>query len=181
MPQPYIFPANLFEEAMPPAPGAWSCARTKPRAEKKLADWLSAHRMEFYLPTWERETSSHRRVRRSFLPIFPGYVFARGTPTKSEWRSAPGLVDFLPASETQQQRLPIELWQLWRGLLAGSPLEITHELLPGESVEVVAGSLKGLRGSFLRWGKRGKLLLWVDLLSAGAAIEIEESCVARSL
>ena len=46
-------------------------------------------------------------------------------------------------------------------------------------VEVVAGAMKGVVGSFQRWGKQGRLVLWVELLGAGASVEIDEACVTR--
>ena len=64
-------------------------------------------------------------------------------------------------------------------LASGSPLELVSELHPGETVEVVAGAMKGTVGRFERWGKKGRLVLSVEMLGAGAAVEIDESCVAR--
>ena len=79
----------------------------------------------------------------------------------------------------QAARLGLELWHIWRSLRAGSPLELVHRLEPGSEVVVVSGALKGLRGQFERWGQGNRLVLWVELLGAGAAMEIDEAAVAR--
>jgi transcription antitermination factor NusG len=114
-------------------------------------------------------------------PLFPGYVFVEGSPTKAEFLPTRAAVDVLQATETQRLQLHEELCAIWRGLSSGSPLELTRELKPGHQVEVVAGALKGVQGRFERWGNSGRLILWVDMLGAGAAIEISDTSVVRLL
>ena len=172
------YPEDLF--AAPPAAGAaWSCLRTKPRSEKRFAAWLTGRRAPHFLPTIQRLTRSHRRVRQTLAPLFPGYLFVEGEPTKGDFKGATWLVDVVPATSEQRRALPAELWRIHQALASGSPLELVSELQPGEPVEVVAGAMKGVVGQFQRWGKKGRLVLWVELLGAGAAVEIDESCVAR--
>jgi len=176
-----IFPQTLFaaEPPAPPAAAPWSCLRTKPRSEKRFAEWLAGRRTAHYLPTLARLTKSHRRVRQTLAPLFPGYLFVEGERTKSDFKGAPWLVEIIRATPDQRRSLPIELWRIHRALESGSPLELVSELQPGEPVEVVAGAMKGAVGQFQRWGKQGRLVLWVEMLGAGASVEIDESCVAR--
>jgi transcription antitermination factor NusG len=176
--QPYLSPEGIFLDELKPCP-RWSCVRTKPRSEKRLADWLRLKERPFYLPTQRRETISHRRVRRTDVPLFPGYLFLGESVTKSELRHAPGFVDILTDSSHHHEKLGVELASLWRGLCGGSPLEVVHRLEPGDLVEVVSGSMKGTIGNFQSWGRRGRLTIWVSLLGAGAAVEIDEACVER--
>ena len=176
-----VYPQNLFADEAPTASGAtvWSCLRTKPRSEKRFAEWLSGRSAPHFLPTLVRMTKSHRRVRRTLAPLFPGYLFVAGEASKSDFKGAPWLVDVVPATAEQQRALHGELWRLHRALESGSPLELVNELEPGEMVEVVAGAMKGVLGRFQRWGKQGRLVLWVEMLGAGASVEIDEACVSR--
>ena len=178
MDQPLLLPTGAFAAEAPPE-GAWGCARTRSRAEKRLGLWLSAAGTPCYVPTMARQSVSHRRVRIAQTPLFPGYVFFSGDGGKALFRHAPGFVDLVPCTIQQAGRLGVELWHIWRSLCAGSPLELVHRLEPGAEVVVVSGALKGLRGRFERWGQGSRLVLWVEMLGAGAAMEIDEAAVAR--
>ena len=176
-----IYPPNLFAEEAPTESesAAWTCLRTKPRSEKRFAEWLAGRRTPHFLPTLVRMTKSHRRVRHTLAPLFPSYLFVAGDASKSDFKGAPWLVDVVPATPEQRRMLHGELWRLHRALESGSPLELVNELEPGEIVEVVAGAMKGVLGRFQRWGKQGRLVLWVEMLGAGASVEIDETCVSR--
>ena len=58
----------------------WYVLHVKPRAEKKLNDFLAAMRVFHYLPLVRKETKVQRRKIVRFLPVFPGYVFTRLFP-----------------------------------------------------------------------------------------------------
>jgi hypothetical protein len=177
--QRYLYPAALFPAEAPGEPTAWACVRTRARAEKRLSEWLTSRNRPHYLPTLLRDTISHRRRRQTELPAFPGYLFVAGGAEKADFARAGAAVDFVPV--TDSARLHRELWSLWRGLSSGSPLELVRELEPGEWVEVAAGALKGTQGRFQRWGKHGRIVLWVEILGAGAAVEIDETSVIRAV
>lgn len=86
--QPFIYPENLFDRDCVQDP-AWTCVRTRPRWEKRFADWLRATRLPHFLPVVPKRTRSHRKERVTELPLFPGYVFVRGAHTKQTFtRSA---------------------------------------------------------------------------------------------
>jgi transcriptional antiterminator RfaH len=176
-----IYPPNLFAEEAPTESesAAWTCLRTKPRSEKRFAEWLAGRRTPHFLPTLMRMTKSHRRVRHTPAPLFPSYLFVAGEASKGDFKGAPWLVDVVPSTSAQRRLLHGELWRLHRALESGSPLELVSELEPGEMVEVVAGAMKGVLGRFQRWGKQGRLVLWVEMLGAGASVEIDEACVSR--
>ena len=38
--QPFLYPAGQFEGTRAEAPALWSCVRTRPRWEKKFAEWM---------------------------------------------------------------------------------------------------------------------------------------------
>src|SRR5689334_13267869 len=61
--------------------GRWYVAHTRSRNEKALADELSRLHIPNYLPLAQRITRSPttRRISRSLVPVFPGYVFFHGT------------------------------------------------------------------------------------------------------
>ena len=175
-----VYPERLFRgETADSSETPWTCVRAKPRSEKRFAEWLADNETPHFLPTLVRVTKSHRRVRQSLAPLFPGYLFVAGERTKSDFRRTPWFVDVVPSTANQRLQLHGELWRLHRALESGSPLELVNELQSGETVEVVAGAMKGAVGRFQRWGKKGRLVLWVEMLGAGASMEIDEAFVSR--
>ena len=51
---------------------------TRGRAEKTLARRFYSRDVPYFLPLHQRQWCSRGRQLRSFLPLFPGYVFLRG-------------------------------------------------------------------------------------------------------
>jgi hypothetical protein len=53
----------------------WTPVRTKPRREKKLAEYCKANNVDCYLPLKRKLHRYDRRTVEFFIPMFPGYVF----------------------------------------------------------------------------------------------------------
>jgi len=173
----FIYPPNLLEQDAPGPSVFWTCARTRPRCEKKLARWLKAHDIPFFLPTYQRRAVSHRRIRTSDLPLFPGYLFVEGDRHKREFVESMSVADVLkPNCDHQIERLHSDLWNLWKGLTSGSHLELARKIEPGHHVEIVSGPLKGIEGRFDRWATGNRLLLSIDMLGMAVALEVPDSC-----
>ena len=178
--QAFVYPPDLFAETNPPA--VWSCVRTRPRWEKRFAKWLHGNNMAFFLPVVPKRTRSHRKSRKSDLPLFTGYVFVAGLHTKADFtRSASVAYVLVPRSEEEHANLNGRLTDVWRLVGSGQDIEASHELQPGVNVRIVAGALMGLRGRFLREGAGGKLLVWLDLLGAGVATEIADATLVEQV
>ena len=80
--EPDIYPDNLLDGASPLASEAapWWALYTLPRREKDLMRRLRAWQVPFYGPVIEqRKRSPQGRVRRAYVPLFPGYVFLCGS------------------------------------------------------------------------------------------------------
>jgi len=173
----YQYPSDLFDRDAPESQ-TWTCVYTRPRWEKRLARWLAASEQPYFLPTFPRRTHSHRRVRTSQLPLFPGYVFVKGDRTKGEFRDSKAVVGLLkPDSVHQAEQLHLDLLNIWRTLRSGSHLELTPRLVPGQWVEVVSGPLKGIRGVFEKWAQGNRMIIGIDMLNVGVTLELPDSCV----
>jgi len=72
-----LFPSHLFELSRTEHP--WWVAYVRSRQEKALARHLAGHGVGFYLPQAEKRTRRAGRTFVSSLPLFPGYLFYRGT------------------------------------------------------------------------------------------------------
>jgi hypothetical protein len=69
---PIIWPADLSVKDFQ---GIWWVAHTKSRNEKALAWQMQKRNISYFLPLTEKVYKKSRRVFRSMLPLFSGYVF----------------------------------------------------------------------------------------------------------
>jgi len=169
-----LFPERLLEpsEAVADASARWWVLHTRPRAEKSLARRLLGREVGFYLPLYENRLVYGDRVRSSFLPLFPGYVFLHGNDE-----------DRRLALETNQiaQSLPVPdqagLWSDLRRIhrLIQSRQNLTPEqrLQPGTPVRIIAGAFAGMTGDVIRQGRQLRFLIAVKFLQCGASVDVE--------
>src|SRR4029450_3809103 len=121
----------------------------KARFEKAFAFDLLARRVPYFLPMVERVRMSGGRKRRGLMPLFPGYVFFRGTP-EDRYRAL--LTDRLcrVIDVTDQGRAAGELGALQRALAGGAALDPSPFAAVGRRCRVSAGPFEGLEGVVVR-------------------------------
>lgn len=170
--QPFIWPDGLF-----PGSGEngtfWTCVRTRPRWEKKFAEWMIERRKSCFLPVFLHETVSGRKRRTSELPLFPGFVFVRGNFAKKDFVQT-GCVAYVlkPRSAREAEQLGRELKDIWQGLTSGLYVTPVQNLAAGETCRIVSGPLQGVEAKFERMGRGGRLILQVEMMGGGVALEI---------
>ncbi len=173
-----FFPPDLFSPAQPGDAAPCHrlpclCVRTRPRWEKRFAEWLLARRIPHYLPLVPRRTVSCRKVRITAVPLFPGYVFVWGQHTKAAFTSSGCVVRLLaPRSEREAKNLIDSLRAIERLSAAGTLSEPACQWKPGQRVTVRSGPLAGTTGEFIRDNGNGRLVIRMDLLGLGVAVTL---------
>ena len=162
------------------ADAPWWVAHTRSRHEKTLADELEQFGIFCYLPLCQRVTRSRttRRVSRSIVPVFPGYLFFiadeeqryRALQTNHIARTLP---------VTNRAGLISQLRQVDLALRSGEPITRSGRLAEGDRVRVVAGALMGLEGVVTRWKSRVRIVLNVEILGQSAVVEVDADLVER--
>ena len=171
--QPFLFPPGRFAEEPPGPPAFWVCVRTRPRWEKKFAEWLMDRRRNCFLPVFRHSTCSRRKRRTSELPLFPGFVFVEGEWTKKDFAQTGSVAYVLrPRGAREAAQLHRELRDIWRGLASGLYLTPVQALASGESCLISAGPLRGVEAKFERRGRAGRLILQVEMMGGGVAVEV---------
>lgn len=154
------------------APGDWYVVHTRSRQEKALAADLSAMRVPHYLPLADQVRYYGRRKQRATLPLFPSYLFLRGSLDEVYAADRTKRVArVLPVPD--EARLERELVSLDRVLALGEGLMPHPFLEVGVWVQVKAGPFKGVQGMVQSWRSRDRLVLQVQTLGQASSLEID--------
>ena len=181
-----IYPDDLLDVVdgaaglQPPvAGGRWVAFYTLSRREKDLMRKLQAAGVPFYGPMVRRRLHSPGgRVRASYVPLFPGYVFslvddeqrraALATNTVARW---------IPIVD--ERMLVEDLRAIKRLIDTAKPLTPEARIEPGQLVRVRTGALRGLEGTVVKRRGAERLVVAVRFLNQGASIELEDVDLER--
>lgn len=156
----------------PEAPGQWHLLHTKSRQEKALAETLAGMGIRFFLPLVMQQRTYGRRKAKVEMPLFPGYLFLRGSLDEAYQADRTTRVAQI-IRVADQRKIAWELMNLAKALEHEVDLDPYPYLTRGLRVEVRAGPLKGLQGIIEDRTKRDRLLLQVDVLGKATSLEID--------
>jgi transcription antitermination factor NusG len=162
-------PFTVPFEAMP---GDWHVLHTRSRQEKVVAEELEARQFVHFLPSIR-----HTRVyggRKSVVeePMFPGYVFLKGTLSQAyEADRTRRVARIIPVVD--QEQLESELKSLWIALENQVALDPFPYLRCGMRVEVRSGPLRGVQGLIETRIGVSRLILQVQMLGRAVALEVD--------
>lgn len=182
-----VFPAGLLDggdgvlpsEVAVAQDARWVAFYTLARREKDLMRKLEAATVPFYAPLVQRRLhTAGGRVRHSFVPLFPGYVFA---PVDDEQRRAALATNTVARwlSIPDERMLVTDLRAIKRLIDSEHPLTPEARLEPGQLVRVKSGPLRGVEGMVVKRRGEQRLVVAVRFLNQGASIELEDVDVER--
>src|SRR5580698_2697622 len=157
---------------------AWWALYTRHQHEKVVAEMLEAKGVEVFLPLYESIRRWKDRSKLLTLPLFPCYVFVRGSvKSRLQVVSTPGVHMILTHGE-KIATVPQEEIEAIRRTVAGSYRVEPHPFLKvGERVRVTRGSLEGVEGVLLRKKNMCRLVLSVAMVAQSIAVEIDSADV----
>ena len=163
-----------------PVPGndsAWVVLHTRPRCEKKAADYCDRNAIPKYLPLRKKVHRYGSREREFSSPLFPGYLFCIVTAVqKSEVRQNRYVANLLEVLD--QATLVDQLRQIDRALTVGDVIEVMPYLETGRRVRVTSGPLKGLEGMVLRIKGKTRVIINVDMIQQSVAVEVDNALLS---
>ncbi len=149
----------------------WWVAHTKSRFEKVFVADLLARDIAYFFPLLDRVRVSGGKRRHARIPLFPSYVFFSGDAEARQRAIATGrLCQVLRVAD--QARLVNELSTLHQAMTSRAPLDPYPHAAVGRRCRVIAGPFRGMEGMVVRRDGRTRLVLQIDILGRGAAMEI---------
>lgn len=155
--------------------GDWFVLRTRARQEKILAHDLSARSLGVFLPLVKKIRYYGKRKACVDLPLFPGYVFLRGSNDEAyQADRTRRIAQIIPVHN--QARMDLELQSLFVALDNEAPLDPYPYLKEGVWVEVRCGPFQGVRGMIeSRTSQTNLLILQVEMLGRAVSLQIDAS------
>ena len=165
-------------QAVAPLPdrsvGGWFVLHTKSRQERTLSADLAAMCIHHFLPLIPVDRYVGSRKAKAWTPLFPGYVFLRGSLEEAYQADRTKRVARI-IRVSDQTRLDAELVNLHRVLVGDGELDPYPFLRSGTRVIVRAGPFRGVQGlveSRVSWNR---LILQIDLLGTAVGLQIDAS------
>ena len=181
MPGPLPSPTAWVCDALENTPDKrWHVLQTKSRQEKLLCESLESRGMRAYLPLVDVQRNYGGRRAKVVLPLFPGYLFLRGSleevyeadRTKRVARVIPVFDQKALAEELRNVEMAI------RGVGGTAQFDPFPYLKIGIRVEVIAGPLRGVRGFIEDRRKRDRLILRVNVLGQATSVEVDSAVLS---
>ncbi len=149
----------------------WFAVYTKYKAEKYVVKSLAAKKVEAYVPLISYTKRYLRKIKTYNTPLINCYVFVKilkedyvkVLETEHVMRFLKIKNDLIAIPESE-----IELMKRVVGEV--NEIEVSHEFLDGDEVEIVAGQLTGLKGKLLKKESRNNFL--IELQSVGLQMRI---------
>lgn len=171
-----IFPSNLLEDStdLTGTDRQWWCIYTISRREKDLMRKLAALEIAHYGPVIpKRYRSPNGRLRTSYVPLFPNYVFMLGTEDDRYQAMTTNCISRCNPIE-DRERLVADLRQIFHVVDAGVALTPESRLEPGNRVRVRTGPFARYEGTVIRREGKTRLLLSIQFLEQGVSMELDE-------
>jgi transcriptional antiterminator RfaH len=152
----------------------WYAIYTKPRAEKQVNQRLIEEGVETFLPLQKTYRVWSDRKKLVEKPLLPSYLFVKiKAKNIHHIYRVQGIVKFV-SFEGKPVSIPKKQIDTLRLLVnSDADIEVTSEnFSQGDNVEVISGSLVGLRGELIRIGKKNRVVIRIDKLDQNLLLKI---------
>jgi transcription antitermination factor NusG len=167
-PDKFVYPEDL---PLRPevADGPWWVLHTRPRAEKVIAERFCSQHRSVFLPLRKQAHTHNKRTRYAYNPLFPGYLFVRGS---GEVRQAAletnRVASVIPVSD--QDGLNNALVGIYRSMQVGMLMAVEEGYHPGSPVVIESGFLQGTVGKVI--GQDGERRFLIELEMLGRTVSV---------
>jgi transcriptional antiterminator RfaH len=150
----------------------WYVAHTRPRCEKKLAQYCEREGFPTTLPCYRNVHKYRGKTLTFHKPLFPGYVFLR---LLQEQRLKVYQSDYVAnlLDVTDQALFEQQLNDILRALDTELEVRLAPQIQTGCRVKIKSGPLRGLEGWVEQRSGTVLVILRLDFISQAAAVKME--------
>jgi len=162
----------------------WYALLTRSRFENVVTEAIRKKSIDIFLPRIKVQSKRKDRKKIIDIPLFPGYIFVNISLDPREHLNVVqtvGAVRLLgshngpvPVSEEQ-----IESLKIITSTEADVVIGRTSSLEGGDPVLVVSGPMSGIKGEFLTYKGKGRVIIRIDLLGQFAGVEIDADDIEK--
>jgi transcriptional antiterminator RfaH len=179
--EPDVYPDTLLADCEAAAPDGreWFAIYTIARREKDFMRRLRQMAIPHYGPLIKRRSRSPSgRVRHSYVPLFPGYVFLLADAEQRQQAYTTNCISrCLPIPDVAQ--LVHDLRQIQGLIQLDAPLTPEARIQPGMLVRIKSGSMAGTEGTVIKRHGHERLVVAVTFLQQGASVLLEDVQLER--
>lgn len=152
----------------------WTPVRTKPKREKKVAEFCKAHNITTYLPLNRKLHRYDRRTVEFFVPMFPGYIFCNLNEEVYKTLLQSNSIVFRINLDVEAEKQLIEeliYVQAFEQISTEKEVIVNPELVEGVKIKVSGGPLKGTHGFVEK--RRGKTIVSINIEMLNQSVSVE--------
>jgi len=172
-----LFPKNLLDDEtlLSDESKSWWCIYTMSRREKELMRRLVKLDVPHYGPVIpKRYRSPNGRLRTSWIPLFPNYIFMFGDEASRVAALTTNCISKCNKVE-EGEELIATLRKIKMIIDADVPMPPGGRLEPGNAVRVKSGHFAGFEGTVIRREGKTRFSLVIQYLNQGVSIEMDEA------
>jgi transcription antitermination factor NusG len=156
----------------------WFALTVKPQHEKAVEGQLQARALESYLPLYRARRHWSDRVKAVDFPLFPRHVFCRfGFEDRLKVLSISSVTAIVGFGGKPCPIPDHEIERVQAVVGSGLPFSPWPFLRVGQRVRIGCGALEGLEGILAREKSGCRVIVNVEILNRGVAVEIERDMV----
>ncbi len=116
------------------------------------------------------------KVKTSYLPLFPNYVFLFGNEHDRYRAVCTDCVNHV-LDVDDGERLQFDLRRIRQAILSGREVSAVPTLQQGQPVRIISGPLSGHEGLVFRKQGKSRLVLSMTFIRQSAEVEIDDSAI----
>ncbi len=150
----------------------WLVAHTRPRCEKKLADYCKLHKVEHDLPCYDSVRKYRGKEVTFQKPLFPGYVFIKTSANRRRLLlQSDYIANLLEVND--QPRFERQLSEIHEALDSGLEIQLAPSIGVGTQVLIKSGPLQGIEAWVEERSGMHQVLLRLDFIGQAAAVKLD--------